>query len=31
MSAVNMEILKQFTAAGLDFAFPSQTIYTKQA
>lgn len=29
-SAVNMEILKQFTAAGLDFAFPSQTIYTKQ-
>lgn len=31
MSAVNMEILKQFTKAGLDFAFPSQTIYTKQA
>jgi MscS family membrane protein len=31
MSAVNMEILKQFTAAGLDFAFPSQTIYTKEA
>ena len=31
MSAVNMEILKRFTAANLDFAFPSQTIYTKQA
>jgi len=30
-SAVNMEIFKKFTAAGLDFAFPSQTIYTKQA
>ena len=30
-SAINMEILKQFTSAGLDFAFPSQTIYTKEA
>lgn len=24
---VNMEILKRFNAAGIDFAFPSQTIY----
>lgn len=31
MSAINMEILKRYTAAGLDFAFPSQTIYTKQS
>lgn len=27
---MNMEILKRFNAAGLDFAFPSQTIYTKK-
>lgn len=26
-SAVNFEILRAFTAAGLNFAFPSQTIY----
>ena len=25
---VNMEILKRFAAAGLDFAFPTQTLYT---
>lgn len=25
---VNMEILRQFTAAGLEFAFPTQTLYT---
>ena len=24
---VNMEILKRFNAAGIEFAFPSQTIY----
>lgn len=30
-SDVNMEILREFNAAGLDFAFPTQTIYTKQA
>ena len=28
MTEINMEILKQFSAAKLDFAFPSQTIYT---
>jgi MscS family membrane protein len=28
---VNMKILERFTEAGLDFAFPSQTIYTKSA
>ncbi len=27
---VNMSILTKFTAAGLDFAFPTQTLYTKQ-
>lgn len=27
---MNLEILKRFNAAGLDFAFPSQTIYTKK-
>jgi MscS family membrane protein len=27
---INMEVLSRFTAAGLDFAFPTQTIYTKQ-
>lgn len=27
-TSINMEILKQFNAAGLDFAFPSQTVYT---
>ena len=26
---VNMEILRRFTEAGLDFAFPTQTIYTQ--
>ena len=26
-SAINMEILKRFNAAGLDFAFPTQTIH----
>lgn len=31
MTAMNMEILKRFNTQGLDFAFPSQTIYTKQA
>jgi MscS family membrane protein len=25
---VNMEILRQFTSAGLEFAFPTQTLYT---
>ncbi|MBW2161501.1 MAG: mechanosensitive ion channel family protein [Deltaproteobacteria bacterium] len=27
---VNMSILNKFTSAGLDFAFPTQTLYTKQ-
>jgi MscS family membrane protein len=27
---INMEILRQFNAAGLDFAYPTQTIYTQQ-
>lgn len=26
-SAINMEILKKFNAAGLEFAFPTQTLY----
>ena len=29
MTAMNMEILKRFNEKGLDFAFPSQTIYNK--
>jgi MscS family membrane protein len=29
-SNINMQILKRFAAEGLDFAFPSQTIYTKK-
>lgn len=29
-SEINLEILKQFNAAGLDFAFPTQTIYKKE-
>jgi MscS family membrane protein len=28
MNAVNKEVLNQFNAAGLEFAFPTQTIYT---
>ncbi len=28
-SIVNLEILRQFNANGLEFAFPTQTIYTK--
>ena len=28
-SLINMEILKRFNAAGLEFAFPTQTIYKK--
>ena len=27
---MNMKILEQFTKEGLDFAFPTQTLYTKQ-
>ena len=27
-SAVNLEALKRFNAAGLDFAFPTQTLLT---
>ena len=30
MTAMNMAILKRFNEQELDFAFPSQTIYTKQ-
>lgn len=30
-SRVNLEILKQFNAAGLSFAFPTQTIITQQS
>jgi MscS family membrane protein len=30
-SAVNYEILKQFNENGLEFAFPTRTIYTRQA
>lgn len=29
-SEINLEILKQFNTAGLDFAFPTQTIYKKE-
>ena len=29
-NGVNMEILKRFTAEGLDFAYPTQTIYNLQ-
>ena len=29
-SRVNLEILRQFNAAGLEFAFPTQTLYTIQ-
>lgn len=29
-SEVNLEILKQFNAAGLEFAYPTQTIYKKE-
>ena len=27
---INMKVLEEFTKAGLDFAFPTQTLYTKQ-
>ncbi len=27
-TSINLEILKQFAAAGLEFAFPTQTLYT---
>lgn len=30
-TAVNMKILERFTEAKLDFAFPTQTIYTQAA
>jgi MscS family membrane protein len=30
-TAVSMAILERFTAAGLEFAFPTRTLYTKQA
>ncbi len=30
-NAVNMEILRRFTAEGLDFAFPTQTLYNISA
>ena len=29
-SEINLEILKQFNAEGLEFAFPTQTIYKKE-
>lgn len=29
-SEINLEILKRFTAAGLEFAYPTQTIYKKE-
>jgi MscS family membrane protein len=29
-TAINMKILEEFAGAGLDFAFPTQTLYTKQ-
>lgn len=29
-SEINLEILKQFNAAGLEFAYPTQTIYKKE-
>jgi MscS family membrane protein len=28
---INLEVLKQFNAAGLEFAFPTQTIITQKA
>jgi small-conductance mechanosensitive channel len=28
-SSVNFDILKQFKAAGLNFAYPTQTIFVK--
>jgi len=31
MTAVNMAILERFGGAGIEFAFPTQTIYTKPA
>jgi MscS family membrane protein len=31
MTDVNMAILEAFNQAGLEFAFPTQTLYTKQA
>jgi len=30
-NAINMEVLKQFNAKGLEFAFPTQTLYTKES
>jgi MscS family membrane protein len=30
-TAVNMAILERFAAAGLEFAYPTRTVYTKQA
>ncbi len=27
---INMEVLTRFAAEGLEFAFPTQTLYTKQ-
>ena len=30
-TAMNMAILERFNAAGLEFAFPTQTLYTKPA
>jgi small-conductance mechanosensitive channel len=29
-SKVNLQILKEFNAAGLNFAFPTQTLYIDQ-
>ena len=29
-TAINMKILQEFAGAGLDFAFPTQTLYTRQ-
>ncbi len=29
-TGINMKILEEFTKAGLDFAFLTQTLYTKQ-
>lgn len=29
-TSINMNILKEFSAAGLEFAYPTQTLYTKQ-
>jgi MscS family membrane protein len=28
-NAINLEILRQFNANGLEFAFPTQTLYTR--